>query len=31
MIEEATTTTLVHPGQTVEVDEYGNLVIGVDR
>ena len=27
VIEEPTTTTLVHPGQTLEVDEFGNLVI----
>ena len=27
MIEEPTTTTLVHPGQTLEVDDSGNLVI----
>jgi N-methylhydantoinase A len=27
VIEEPTTTTLVHPGQTLEVDGFGNLVI----
>ena len=27
VVEEPTTTTLVHPGQTLEVDDYGNLVI----
>jgi len=27
VIEEPTTTTLVHPGQTLEVDDFGNLVI----
>ena len=27
VVEEPTTTTLVHPGQTLEVDEAGNLVI----
>jgi N-methylhydantoinase A len=27
VIEEPTTTTLVHPGQTLEVDAFGNLVI----
>jgi N-methylhydantoinase A len=27
LIEEPTSTTLVHPGQTVRVDEHGNLVI----
>jgi N-methylhydantoinase A len=27
VIEEETTTTLVHPGQTLEVDAYGNLVV----
>ena len=27
MIEEPTTTTLVLPGQVLEVDELGNLVI----
>ena len=31
VIEEETTTALVHPGQEVGVDAYGNLVIGVDR
>jgi N-methylhydantoinase A len=29
VIEEETTTGLVHPGQRVEVDAYGNLVIGL--
>jgi N-methylhydantoinase A len=29
VVEEETTTTLVHPGQTVEVDPYGNLLLGV--
>lgn len=27
VIEEAMSTTLVHPGQSVEVDEYGNLIL----
>ena len=27
VVDEPTTTTLVHPGQTLEVDDYGNLVI----
>ena len=27
VIEEPTTTTLVHPGQPLEVDDFGNLVI----
>jgi N-methylhydantoinase A len=27
LIEEPTTTTLVHPGQVLEVDDFGNLVI----
>jgi len=27
IIEESTSTTLVHPGHFVEVDEYGNLVM----
>ena len=27
VIEEPTTTTLVHPGQTLDVDDFGNLVI----
>jgi len=27
VVEEETTTTLVHPGQTLEVDAYGNLVV----
>jgi N-methylhydantoinase A len=27
VIEEPTTTTLVHPGQALEVDDFGNLVI----
>ncbi|HZR93972.1 MAG TPA: hydantoinase/oxoprolinase family protein [Gaiellaceae bacterium] len=27
VVEEETTTTLVHPGQTLEVDRFGNLVI----
>jgi N-methylhydantoinase A len=31
VIEEETTTALVHPGQPVEVDGYGNLVIGVGQ
>jgi N-methylhydantoinase A len=31
VVEEETTTGLVHPGQIVEVDAYGNLVIGVRR
>ena len=31
VIEEETTTALVHPGQEVGVDAYGNLVIGVHR
>ena len=29
VIEEAMSTTLVHPGERVEVDDYGNLLIGV--
>ncbi|MGI9659456.1 MAG: hydantoinase/oxoprolinase family protein, partial [Gaiellaceae bacterium] len=30
VVEEPTTTTLVHPGQTLEVDEAGNLVIELE-
>jgi N-methylhydantoinase A len=29
VIEEETTTALIHPGQTIEIDRYGNLVIAV--
>ena len=29
VIEEAMSTTLVHPGERVDVDDYGNLLIGV--
>jgi N-methylhydantoinase A len=29
VIEEETTTGLIHPGQAVEIDHYGNLVIAV--
>ena len=29
VIEESTTTALIHPGQTVEIDRYGNLLVHV--
>jgi N-methylhydantoinase A len=29
VIEESTTTSLIHPGQTIEIDRYGNLLVDV--
>ena len=30
IIEEPTATTLVHPGESLEVDRFGNLVIAIE-
>jgi N-methylhydantoinase A len=29
VIEESTTTSLIHPGQMIEIDRYGNLLVHV--
>lgn len=29
IVEEATSTSVIHPGQTLRVDEYGNLIVKI--